>query len=60
VLTQVQGLRHQGLTRLLATHDPVQQQALLELHYPLLQQVVGGGNVGAVADIIQAISDSLS
>jgi hypothetical protein len=37
-----------------------QQQALVELHYPLLQLVVGEGDVVAVSDMIQDINHSLS
>jgi hypothetical protein len=59
VLTQVQGVQHQGLTRLLASHDQGEQQELLGLYYPLLQEVVDKGDVGAVAGLIQDISHSL-
>jgi hypothetical protein len=59
VLTQVQDLRHQGLMRLLASRDQRQQQALLGLDYPQLQLVVAQGDVTAVANMIQALSDSL-
>lgn len=60
VLMQAPSLRHQGLTRLLATRDPTQQQALMGLDYPLLQLVVGAGDVGLVVDMIEDISDSLT
>lgn len=60
LLIQVPSLRHEGLTRLLATRDPTQQQALMGLYYPLLQLVVGQGDVGLVADMVEDISDSLA
>lgn len=59
VLAQVSGLRHQALTQLLASSNQTQQQGLLELHYPLLQQVASEGDVGMVAKLIEDISDSL-